>query len=209
MKKDRYEIRRAALKLLIDQMIPSRFKRQTEMAEVLGFSPAHFAQMKSGNRSIGNESADRIEKGLGLPNGFLDNEDGNVEPGPDIRGTVPVISQVQAGNFAEVIDNLHPGDGERVHAPVPINRHTFGLRVSGDSMEPDFPEGLVLIVEPDLDPVPGDYVIAKNGDAATFKQLIRDGSDWYLKPINPRYPIKPLGDSHVIGVVRAAVRKLR
>jgi hypothetical protein len=44
------------------------------------------------------------------------------------------------------------------------------LRVQGDSMTPDFPHGCIIVVEPELDPLPGDYVIAKNGDdEATFK----------------------------------------
>lgn len=93
---------------------------------------------------------------------------------------------------------------------VPIRRHTFAVRVMGDSMEPKFTEGMVLVVEPDLEADPGDYVIAKNGsDQTTFKQLIKDGADLYLKPLNDRYPIKLLGDSTIIGVVRSVELRLR
>lgn len=70
----RNEMRRKALLELIKQRVPSRFETQREMAEALGFVPAHFSQMKSGNRPVGNESADRIERGLGLPVGSLDRE---------------------------------------------------------------------------------------------------------------------------------------
>lgn len=135
----------------------------------------------------------------------------NIEQAPGLRGKVPLISFVQAGAFAETIDNFNPGDADEwIDATCPVNRHTFALRVVGDSMEPDFPAGTILIVEPELSPEPNDFVIAKNGDnEATFKQLTRDGADWYLKPLNPRYPIKPLGTSRVIGVVRDAVRKFR
>ena len=77
-------------------------------------------------------------------------------------------------------------------------------------MEPEFSAGTILIVEPDLEALPGNYVIARNGDQeATFKQLVRDGSDLYLKPLNPRYPLKPLGDSIIVGVVREAVKRYR
>ncbi len=77
-------------------------------------------------------------------------------------------------------------------------------------MEPEFLAGMVLIVEPDLDPQPGDYVIAKNGDGeTTFKQLVKDTGDWYLKPLNPRYPLKPLGENKIIGVVRAVEKRFR
>ncbi len=114
--------------------------------------------------------------------------------------------------FKDVVDNLLQDDQdyEMVPVTVPVNRHTFALRVQGDSMEPNFSEGMVVIVEPELDPVPGDFVIVRNGDAeSTFKQLIKDGPDWMLKPMNPRYPIKELGEAQIVGVVRAAMQKFR
>jgi SOS-response transcriptional repressor LexA len=59
-------------------------------------------------------------------------------------------------------------------------------------------------------PQPSDYVVAKNGEEeATFKQLVRDGADLYLKPINERYPIKPLGKDKIVGVVREMIQKFR
>jgi SOS-response transcriptional repressor LexA len=135
----------------------------------------------------------------------------NVSPGPTVHGKVPLISWVQAGHASEVVDLLHPGDGyEWIDTTCQIRRHTYALRVQGDSMTPDFPEGCIIVVEPELDPLPGDFVIARNGDdEATFKQLIKDGADFYLKPLNERYPIKPLGHYHVIGVVRELVRRFR
>ena len=114
--------------------------------------------------------------------------------------------------YKEFVDNFHPGDTsiERYPTIAPVRQHTFALRVIGDSMEPKFQEGTILIVEPEMDANPGDYVIVKNGnDETTFKQLIKDGADWYLKPLNERYPIKPLGASNIIGVVRAIELLLR
>jgi SOS-response transcriptional repressor LexA len=136
----------------------------------------------------------------------------DTEPGPRVRGAVPLLSSVQAGMYTEFVDNLRTGEGdyEKVPTTVPVNRYTFALRVSGDSMEPEFREGMLLVVEPELDPQPGDYVIAKNGsEETTFKQLTKDGPDWYLKPLNSRYPIKPLGDCSIIGVVRAVEKRFR
>ena len=80
------------------------------------------------------------------------------------------------------------------------------VNFSGDS----FPEGSVLIVEPDIAPKSGDYVIAKsrNGET-TFKHLVKDGGVFYLRPLNPRYPIKPLGQSQILGVVREFSKKFR
>lgn len=138
-------------------------------------------------------------------------EPSNVAPGPPVRGAVPLISWVSAGAWRETIDSLEPGMAEEwIETTAPIRQHTFALKVQGDSMEPDFPSGTYIVVEPDLDPQPGDFVIARNGDEATFKQLTKDGADWYLKPLNQRYPIKPLeSPCKIIGVVREAVRRFR
>ena len=127
----------------------------------------------------------------------------NVTPVEVKRRRVPLVSSVAAGLFAEAVD-YHPvgWSDEWVECTVPVKDHTFALKVEGDSMEPKFEEGRILIVEPDTEARPGDYVIAKNGDGeATFKQLIKDGGELMLKPLNPRYPIRPLGDAKIIGVV--------
>lgn len=126
-------------------------------------------------------------------------------------GRVPLVSSVAAGMFTEATDLMPAGFADEwVSCSVPVKDHTFALRVEGDSMEPRFAEGMILIVEPDMSPQPGDFVIAKNGDnEATFKQLVRDGGDSYLKPLNPRYPMKPLGSAQVIGVVRQVLENFR
>lgn len=140
----------------------------------------------------------------------LDTSSENVRVAPASRGRVPVISAVQAGQFTDVVDNFSPGDADEwIDVSVPVSRHTFALIVEGDSMEPEFTAGMRIVVEPDISAEIGDYVVAGNGDQATLKKLVRDGNDLYLKPLNPRYPIKPLGDAKIIGVVREAHRKYR
>jgi SOS-response transcriptional repressor LexA len=76
----------------------------------------------------------------------------------------------------------------------------------GDS----FPEGSIVVVEPEMEAQPGDYVIALNeSNETTFKQLVKDGGDLYLKPLNTRYPIKRLDGARVIGVVREFSKRFR
>ena len=180
----------------------------------IGKSTSQTSDLLSGTASFGEKVARSIEAFAGLPVNFLDtvDEERNTSVGPVLRGQVPILSNVQAGMYKQQIDNYHPGDGgmELITTSVPVNRYTFALRVQGDSMEPEFTEGMILIVEPELDPQPGDYVIAKNGhDETTFKKLVRDGADLYLKPLNPRYPIKLLGESSIVGVVRAVEKRYR
>ena len=171
------------------------------------------SQWYSGYRALRDKALKRLEKQTKKPEGWFDQIDKpNTAPGPTIYGEVPLLSNVQAGMYKEFLDNTIPSDAsyEQIPSIAPVNRYTFALRVAGDSMEPEFPEGMVLIIEPELDPEPNDYVVARNGgNETTFKQLVKDGGDWYLKPLNPRYPVKPLGESTIVGVLRGVVRRYR
>ena len=190
---------------------------QQQLADASGLKQSDISKIERG-QILKTTGLIALARALGSDPNWLDTGDGepgintNVTQGPKIGGFVPLLSNVQAGMFTEYVDNFHPGDGgmELIPTAVPVKQHTFALRVSGDSMSPKFTEGMLLIVEPDMEAHPGDYVIAKNGDdETTFKQLIRDGADLYLKPLNERYPIKPLGSAHIVGVVRAVELKFR
>lgn len=53
-------------------------------------------------------------------------------------------------------------------------------------------------------------MIALNGEnETTFKQLLKDGGELLLKPLNLRDPIRPLGGARVIGVVREFTKRFR
>jgi SOS-response transcriptional repressor LexA len=130
-----------------------------------------------------------------------------------LRGRVPLISLVAAGHFGESVDNFAPGSADEwVDTTVPVKRHTYALRVSGDSMtnpagSPSFPEGVIIIVEPEEEARNKSYVIVRqNGEETTFKQLVIDGGRTYLKPLNPRYPIMEIApDAVICGVVKQMV----
>lgn len=131
----------------------------------------------------------------------------NTTQGPDIQGRVPLISMVQAGNFCESIDLLQPGDAEEwIACPANHSDQSYALRVQGESMLPRFTEGEIIIVDPNVSPDAGKFVIAKraNDQKTTFKQLMKDDEDYYLKALNPdwgdRY-IRMSEDWHVCGVV--------
>lgn len=122
----------------------------------------------------------------------------NVSSGPDTKGYVPLISWVQAGDWAEAEDHYLPGDGEDMLPCIACHgMHSYALRVDGDSMTSShgksYPDGCIIFVDPDQagGVVSGDRVIAKlNGDSkVTFKQFIDDSGRKFLKPLNPQYPI--------------------
>ena len=138
-------------------------------------------------------------------------EDNALAPGnsaPRFQGPypppVPRISWVSAGQFKEV--EITPTNRAQWDTPSePMSAEAFSLRVEGDSMEPEFPQGCVIFVEPEATAANGDYVIVclDGTNQATFKQLVIDGAHRYLKPLNPRYPIITAEqDARVCGVVR-------
>lgn len=132
----------------------------------------------------------------------------NVEPGPDLRSKVPLVSWVQAGEWCEAVQTTHVTEAERwMDCPVAHSNQTFALRVRGDSMTAPsgaartYPEGCFIFVDPERrNPVNGDRVVACLLDAheVTFKiYKNEDGRQW-LQPLNPthepiREPFKVLG----------------
>lgn len=123
----------------------------------------------------------------------------NVEEGPDIHA-VHVISWVQAGRSQPVADPHPPGEGEKtLYVSKKLGDHAYALRIRGDSMEnpqgkPTFPDGCVIVVDPDKHAASGSFVVVRLDDTeeATFKQLVEDAGQRYLKPLNPRYPMIPI-----------------
>ncbi|MGC1816658.1 MAG: S24 family peptidase [Casimicrobiaceae bacterium] len=78
----------------------------------------------------------------------------------------------------------------------------FALMVLGDSMQPEFVEGEVIVVEPEGLATDGSYVIAQVDDEWTFRQLTRTAECWRLTALNPAYPPVDLADlTPIRGVV--------
>ena len=64
----------------------------------------------------------------------------------------------------------------------------FALMVLGDSMEPEFVEGEVILIEPEGLATDGSFVLAQLNDEWIFRQLVRHGAGWRLQALNPAYP---------------------
>lgn len=120
----------------------------------------------------------------------------NTSPGPDIKGTYPLISKVQAGAWTELCDHFEPGQADEwLPSTKNLGKCGYMLRVEGKSMEnptgkPSFAEGMVLHVNPHLEPVPGNYVVVRRNSTleATFKRYVLIDGQKYLEAINPDWP---------------------
>ncbi|HFZ1920604.1 TPA: LexA family protein [Serratia marcescens] len=109
---------------------------------------------------------------------------------------VPILSYVQAGLFAAEESLEIDGDFEYVLTTAELSERSFALRIRGDSMEPEFKEGDIVIIDTEVYPTPGEFVAASNGShEATFKKYRPIGIDskgkenFELVPLNSDYPI--------------------
>lgn len=122
--------------------------------------------------------------------------DSNVTSVPFGKRPIPVISYVQAGLLSDINDPYAPGDGFAIEiCEDDLGRFAFALEIEGDSMLPEFRPGDRVIIDPDVNPMPGDFVVAKNShQKATFKKFRPRGMNeqgtqvFELVPLNEDYP---------------------
>ncbi len=180
-----------------------------KLARAAGTNSSYLSQVrhqmrtqKGTPRGVGDELAEKLERGMRKPVGWMDENHNGIheapppeywaaEPGPDPRYLHPLISWVQAGEWTEIAGEAGPGDAETyLPCPTTCSKETFVLRVEGMSMEPKFHEGDLIFVDPNVAAVHGKYVVVRldESNEATFKQLIVEGNQQYLKALNPDWP---------------------
>lgn len=99
---------------------------------------------------------------------------------------IPVLSMVQAGHWTPVMSCGLNEAIEYMPWIKDVGDNGFGVIVTGYSMAPYFLPNDRLYVNPDLDPLNEDLVIAMcdHETEATFKQLIIEAGRKYLVPLN-------------------------
>jgi SOS-response transcriptional repressor LexA len=85
-----------------------------------------------------------------------------------------------------------------------VGSNAYALKVKDTTMRPLFPENTVLIVDPVLQPEDRDYAIVhiEKQKQAIFRQILFDGQNIYLKPLNTDFKIILLKEKYkFLGVV--------
>lgn len=136
----------------------------------------------------------------------------NVQPLDVPLNKVPVISWVKANAFDDIHDPFPPGISDEWVYTTERGRNMFGLKVSNDCMSPEFQEGDIIIIRPDIKPENGKFVVVKDTkeNQATFKQYKKYGDNIILHPLNPKYQDIVLDHDdryQIIGVVVEKVKK--
>lgn len=142
--------------------------------------------------------------------------DDNMADRRPVTAQVPLINRVAAGYPAEFTDLGYPEGvaDEYIGTPPGLDDpNAFAVRVVGDSMEPRYHEGDVVLFSPAAAVRSGDDCYVRFApecpvaQGATFKRVYFDSEDTgRLQPLNDRYPPTVVPLEHVAGLYKAVFR---
>nr|WP_187984674.1 S24 family peptidase [Vibrio metschnikovii] len=220
------------MKMNWTDLVKSRMKEigitQDGLAERMGVSQASVTRYLNKKREPDLETIAEMMRHVGLKqmlltsDGLVEYPDhaianvSTVDVQPTYKARFPLLSSVQAGAWTEACEPYILADISEWHETTErTSERCFWLKVEGDSMTSatgvSFPEGTLVLVDTERDHENGSLVVAKLEDVneATFKKLVLDAGQRFLKPLNTNYPIMSVnGNCRIIGVVVDAKLKL-
>lgn len=158
---------------------------QQQLAEKIGVTQQTIWYYENGRREMKSSVLVELSNALGCTVSDLlglDDVKGIVRQKPSPSHPMPVVGRIAAGTPREAIYQT----GETHEAPESLweaHPDGFWLEVSGNSMNRLFPEGTLVLVDPDEEVRNGDVgVVFVNGDDATLKRVYYDGESVRLHP---------------------------
>lgn len=126
--------------------------------------------------------------------------------GAGVTRRVPVIGYAQAGMEGFFDDAGYPvGTGwDEVQFPNIDDPHAYALEVTGDSMEPIYREGDIVVVSPDSAVRRGDRVVLKTvqGEVMAKQLLRRTANRVEVKSLNPSHGDRTLKTDEIAWIGR-------
>lgn len=190
-------------------------KTRTDLCRDLDFKYTTFTDWYNGNIYPGIDKIEKIANYFRIEKSDLI-EDSEKRKKTSNSAIVFVYGSIPAGVPMECIEDII--DTEEVPANMLRGgKQYFGLKVKGNSMEPEYLDGDTLILEKVDNCESGDdCVIMVNGNDGTFKRVFKNENGIILQPLNSEYaplvftneqienlPVK------VIGIVEEIRRKKR
>ena len=163
------------------------------------------------------ERLQRVVKGFAREKGGAEGAEVEAALKPEIRGTisagrlVPIINKVAAGYPTDFDDLDYPVGvaDDYIRCPDVHDPNAFAVRVVGDSMEPKFKEGDIVVFSPRLQVQNGDdcFVRFASPHETTFKRVFFEPNNMVrLQPRNDKYPPVMVEGKRVNGIYRAIAR---
>lgn len=175
---------------------------QVKLAQMLGIKAPSVVQWESDKTNLSGENLLNAARLFGVTPDYIlyggeieQSSAPNMEMAPPDIHRIPVISYVQAGVWTAP-NEIRECDGNMAYitTDLELGERAFAIVIRGNSMEPEFTEGDLVLIDPDEPLHPGDFVVAKNGEEeATFKKYrprgySEDGKEIFeLAPLNDDY----------------------
>nr|DAL63940.1 MAG TPA_asm: Repressor protein CI [Caudoviricetes sp.] len=175
---------RLSLALANANMIPQ------ELSNASGVNKASISQYLNGSHSPSNLSSGKMARILKVNPLWLMGFDvpmvETTSPHTTQGVTVKVLGRVAAGIPIEAITDIV--DEEEISEELAKTGEFFGLKIQGDSMEPDIHNGDTVIVRKQEDAESDEIVIALvNGNDGVCKRLKKYNDSIALISLNPNY----------------------
>ena len=124
---------------------------------------------------------------------------------------VPIINKVAAGYPVDFDDLQYPVGhaDDYVRCPDLHDVNAFAVRVIGDSMEPKFREGDIVVFSPAAEVHNGDdcFIRFSSPHETTFKRVFfEEGDKVRLQPRNEKYPPVTQDGKRINGIYRAIIK---
>lgn len=171
----------------IKRLREERGLSQDSLAKLTGYTDrSSIAKIEKGLVDLQQSKIELFAKALGTSAKDLVGWEDDEKPLPTKGIIVNVLGRVAAGIPIEAIEDVI--DTEEISEEMAKTGEFFGLQIHGDSMEPKFSDGDVVIVRKQNDAESDDIVIAMvNGDDATCKRLKKYKDGIALISTNPAY----------------------
>ena len=177
---------------------------QQELAEKVGFKTASAVnKIELGLRDLNQTKIMAFAKALHTTPAYLmgweevanSNPITDAEYGKMVRAAggvnavkIPVLGRVVAGIPIDAVEEIL--DYEEISPKMASQGDFFALKIKGDSMEPKFSAGDVVIVRKQADVDSGDIaIVLVNGDDATIKKIQKFDGGINLVPTNSSYQV--------------------
>lgn len=207
--------------------------KRKDFAEKADISTAYISQLTTPNlkkrRSMGDEVARKLEASFMKPLGWMDvyhqATDKSVRSGNNTvisnliesapagsalivdRPTIPVLTDEEVDNWMDYIKKpITKGRMPILSDDIPLTHNTYGYVVRGDFMAGVINDGDEAVINPEIEPISGDTVLASIAGDKLIGKLGIVAGDWLLIPANQQYLTKTVSKPQILGVVVAAIR---
>tara|TARA_R110002126_G_scaffold11644_2_gene51858 strand:+ start:14032 stop:14736 length:705 start_codon:yes stop_codon:yes gene_type:complete len=188
-----------------------------------GLKQTRLTNWEQGTRTPGPEEIKLLAQVLEVPPAFLMclSDEMQKKPTKRFNQLIPLLDHHQACDAKLHIEAMRDQDlsSDAVFISVStallpkLSADAFALKMTDESMMPEIRVGDVLVVDPDIKPSPGDYVVVKvinkpETIVCQYKKLSYTSPEFELLTLNDNWPNITVGDGVDVTIIGKVVQNI-